>query len=115
MSDLSDRIANLSPEKRQMLMRRLGRVSSVGPEEWAGQESGDRPPQSGAQPHSNCRLEIIRPGTLESLSMRETERIVPEQSQVEIEVKAASLNFRDLLIALGAYPSDSGRAPVMGS
>ena len=45
-------------------------------------------------------------GVLDQLSLRETVRVSPGPSQVEIAVRAAGLNFRDVMKALGIYPSD---------
>ena len=50
------------------------------------------------------RLEISTPGILENLTLRATTRQVPGPGEVEIQVGAAGLNFRDVMIALGLYP-----------
>src|SRR5262249_14267246 len=49
------------------------------------------------------RLELTG-GTLDSLSLRGFERRPPGRGEVEIEVRAAGLNFSDVLKALGLYP-----------
>jgi amino acid adenylation domain-containing protein len=49
-------------------------------------------------------LEISRPGVLDGLTLRPTERKSPGPGQVEIEVIAAGLNFRDVMNAMGLYP-----------
>ncbi|HXA49906.1 MAG TPA: beta-ketoacyl synthase N-terminal-like domain-containing protein, partial [Candidatus Acidoferrum sp.] len=54
------------------------------------------------------RLEITRRGTLDNLSFRRVTRTAPGPGQVEIQVAAAGLNFRDVLNALGMYPGDPG-------
>ncbi|BCX46607.1 3-oxoacyl-ACP synthase (polyketide synthase) [Haloferula helveola] len=53
------------------------------------------------------RLEILTPGMLDSMTFIETPRRKPRAGEVEIAVKAAALNFRDVLKSLGIYPSDS--------
>jgi acyl transferase domain-containing protein/acyl carrier protein len=50
------------------------------------------------------RLEIPRPGLLEHLSLREVPRTPPGPGEVEIRVRAASLNFKDVLLAMGVVP-----------
>ena len=50
------------------------------------------------------RLEIDVPGRLDSLVVREVPRVDPEADEVEIEVRASGLNFKDVLMALGAIP-----------
>jgi hypothetical protein len=50
------------------------------------------------------RLEIAAPGVLEHLKLRETARRPPGPGEVEIQVRAAGLNFLEVLSALGAYP-----------
>ncbi|QRK05992.1 type I polyketide synthase [Archangium violaceum] len=50
------------------------------------------------------RLEISQPGLLENLTLREIVRRAPGAGEVEIEVRAAGLNFLDVLSALGMRP-----------
>ncbi|MBI2838245.1 MAG: type I polyketide synthase [Acidobacteria bacterium] len=50
------------------------------------------------------RLEISEPGVLDNLILRVTPRQTPGPAEVEIQVCAAGLNFRDVLSAMGAYP-----------
>jgi acyl transferase domain-containing protein/acyl carrier protein len=58
-----------------------------------------------SQPSSQpVRLEISQAGLLENLSWVRSERAAPEFGEVEIEVRVAGLNFRDVLCALGMYP-----------
>jgi acyl transferase domain-containing protein/aryl carrier-like protein len=54
------------------------------------------------------RLEIPKRGQLENLALMRHPRVAPGPDEVEIEVRAAGLNFRDVLNALGAYPGDPG-------
>ncbi|HEY8984944.1 MAG TPA: SDR family NAD(P)-dependent oxidoreductase, partial [Streptomyces sp.] len=66
------------------------------------------PPDSAA-----WRLDIAEKGTLENLALTAcTADSAPlAENEVRIEVRAAGLNFRDVLIALGMYPDDA----LMGS
>jgi polyketide synthase 12/epothilone polyketide synthase D len=59
-------------------------------------------------------LETRRPGTLESLSLREAARREPGPGEIEIEVQAAGLNLLDVLLALGALPDDAPGAGAQG-
>ncbi len=59
-------------------------------------------------PGGAFRLEIGEPGLLEKLSFRPVARVAPGRGEIEIEIQATSLNFRDVLNALGMYPGDSG-------
>ncbi|AWM04649.2 sulfolipid-1 biosynthesis phthioceranic/hydroxyphthioceranic acid synthase [Bradyrhizobium amphicarpaeae] len=59
-------------------------------------------------------LEIRVPGDLQSLELAAVERRAPAQGQVEVAVHAASVNFADVLVALGRYPSFDGRAQGLG-
>ena len=63
--------------------------------------AGDRP----------FRLEIDKPGVLDHLVLRATERRPPGPDEVEIAVDAAGLNFIDVMMAMGIYPG-LGDGPV---
>jgi polyketide synthase 12/epothilone polyketide synthase D len=52
------------------------------------------------------RLGVAAPGVLDDLALHPLERRPPGPGQVEIEVTAAGLNFRDVLQALGVIPDD---------
>ncbi|MHB1327306.1 MAG: SDR family NAD(P)-dependent oxidoreductase [Gemmatimonadales bacterium] len=53
-------------------------------------------------------LEIRNRGMLENLSLETLERVTPGPREVEVQVHASGLNFRDVLNALGMYPGDPG-------
>jgi acyl transferase domain-containing protein/NADPH:quinone reductase-like Zn-dependent oxidoreductase/NAD(P)-dependent dehydrogenase (short-subunit alcohol dehydrogenase family)/acyl carrier protein len=50
------------------------------------------------------RLEVARPGMLDSLHLVEIDVAPPLSDEIEIAVEAAGLNFRDLLLATGVIP-----------
>ncbi|HET8647108.1 MAG TPA: polyketide synthase dehydratase domain-containing protein, partial [Vicinamibacteria bacterium] len=50
------------------------------------------------------RADIARAGSLDSVLLREFPRRRPGADEIEIEVKAASLNFRDVMFAMGMLP-----------
>ncbi len=57
---------------------------------------------------TNQQLQIPQRGVLDNLVYQPTERRAPQAGEVEIEVRATGLNFRDVLNALGMYPGDPG-------
>ncbi|WP_437718137.1 SDR family NAD(P)-dependent oxidoreductase [Sorangium sp. So ce448] len=67
-----------------------------------------REPDTFSPETPNYRLESSKRGLLESLQWVPTSRRAPGPAEVEIEVRAAGLNFRDVLNALGMYPGDAG-------
>lgn len=58
-----------------------------------------------AQPFA---LTIEDKGILDNLTLVPSERQAPGPHEVEIEVRAAGLNFRDVLNAMDLYPGDAG-------
>src|SRR4029077_15692233 len=61
--------------------------------------------------HDGGRLVIRTPGDLESLELAAFDRIPPGPGQIEVAVTASSLNFADVLVAMGRFPSLDGRQP----
>jgi acyl transferase domain-containing protein/NADPH:quinone reductase-like Zn-dependent oxidoreductase/SAM-dependent methyltransferase/acyl carrier protein len=53
-------------------------------------------------------LVVTEMGRLDSLEWRPSNRRPPGAGQIEIQVVAVGLNFRDVLSALGMYPGDAG-------
>ena len=54
------------------------------------------------------RLETTSRGMLDGLALVPAARRAPGAGEVEIEVAATALNFRDVMSALGTYPGDPG-------
>ncbi len=54
------------------------------------------------------RLEIDQRGAFDQLHVAPMRRLAPGHGEVEIAVRAAGLNFRDVLNALGTYPGPPG-------
>jgi len=50
------------------------------------------------------RLQIDNPGILTNLSLNETRRRAPGADEIEVEVRAGGINFRDVMKTLGMYP-----------
>lgn len=77
----------------------------------------DEPPATplSTLPAEGCfRLESAKPGSLDKLVFRPQARRAPGPHEVEIEVHAAALNFRDVMKALGIYPADAEDAMLLG-
>ena len=62
-----------------------------------------------------CVCEIRTPGDLESMELVAFERVSPGPGQIEVAVSASSVNFADVLVAFGRYPSLRGRLPAAGT
>ncbi|MBN8419247.1 MAG: thioester reductase domain-containing protein [Verrucomicrobia bacterium] len=60
------------------------------------------------------RLESAKPGALDKLVFRAKTRRAPGPHEVEIEICAAALNFRDVMKALGIYPAEAADAMLLG-
>ena len=61
------------------------------------------------------RLQIRTPGDMESMELVAFDRVPPGPGQIEVAVTASSVNFADVLIAFGRYPSFEGRLPLLGT
>ncbi|MEY4518486.1 MAG: hypothetical protein RLZZ499_1085, partial [Cyanobacteriota bacterium] len=55
----------------------------------------------------NLQLHIDNPGNLDSLQWKSVNRQQPQDHEIEIEVKATGLNFRDVMVALDLYPDQT--------
>ena len=64
----------------------------------------DAPAVASVSATDNDRLRIGEPGNFETLHLQPAARRAPVAGEVEIEVQATALNFRDVLKALGAMP-----------
>ncbi len=61
------------------------------------------------------RLQIRTPGDLESMEFVAFDRVQPGPGQIEVSVTASSINFADVLVAFGRYPSFEGHLPRPGT
>jgi polyketide synthase 5 len=59
-------------------------------------------------------LQIHTPGDLETLELAAFDRVPPGPGEIEVAVTAASINYADVLIALGQYSSSDGVPPRLG-
>jgi len=53
-------------------------------------------------------------GVLDNVVLRESERRTPEANQVEIQIKASALNFRDIMIAMGLLSDEAVNGGLFG-
>ena len=60
------------------------------------------------------RLQIRTLGDLSTLEFVACQRILPGPGQIEIAVSASSINFADVLLAMGRFPSFEGYLPQLG-
>lgn len=86
---------------RRLVRTRAGRRRGPGAQ---GAAAGARP----------FRLELEKPGSLEHLQLRETCRRSPGAGEVEIAVRAAGLNFKDVLLALALVPGNTEETLALG-
>ncbi|MGY4712888.1 sulfolipid-1 biosynthesis phthioceranic/hydroxyphthioceranic acid synthase [Mycolicibacterium sp. CBM1] len=63
---------------------------------------------------SGMRLQIRVPGDLETLELVACERIAPGPGQIEVAVTVSSINFADVLVAMGLFPAIDGGLPELG-
>ncbi|MDR3662113.1 MAG: sulfolipid-1 biosynthesis phthioceranic/hydroxyphthioceranic acid synthase [Mycobacterium sp.] len=61
------------------------------------------------------QLQIRTPGDLSSAELAAYDRVAPGPGQIEVSVAASNLNFADVLVAYGRYPSFEGRMPQPGA
>ncbi|HEY0226846.1 MAG TPA: SDR family NAD(P)-dependent oxidoreductase, partial [Mycobacterium sp.] len=64
--------------------------------------------------HEGMRLQIRTPGDLQGMELVAFDRTPPGPGEIEVAVSASSLNFADVLIAMGRFPSVDGRQPRLG-
>jgi NADPH:quinone reductase-like Zn-dependent oxidoreductase len=118
MTAIADRIANLTPEKRALFYKELKQRQDGGVTKDARPAAKPAAVTRRRVVHGsgeNFRAVVPKAGILESITFRSIPRRVPGPGEIEIEAKAIGINFRDLMIALGMYPSLAGDVPVMGS
>jgi polyketide synthase 5 len=61
------------------------------------------------------RLQVRTPGDLESMELVACDRVPPGPGQIEVAVNTSSINFFDVLLAMGRFPSIDEREPELGS
>ncbi|XXY48825.1 SDR family NAD(P)-dependent oxidoreductase [Sorangium sp. So ce269] len=111
IASLADEILVDGPEDRIALRGAARLVARL-----VRHEQADRAAQAARGPAGDrpFRLELATPGILDALALREMERRGPAAGEVEIEVRAASLNFIDVMKAMGIYPGQEPGALLLG-
>jgi len=108
MSSANEHVSGLPSEKVDLLLRRVQKNLGVSARRAATHRVPFRADDGG-----NFRMEVRSPGTFESTAFLRCPRVPPGVGEVQIEVYAASVNFRDVMIALGNYPA-LGSVPALG-
>jgi NADPH:quinone reductase-like Zn-dependent oxidoreductase len=57
-------------------------------------------------------IKLKAPGGLDNLELVSMETREPGPGEIQVEVKASSLNFHDYAVAIGMIPTDDGRIPM---
>ncbi|MEQ9464996.1 MAG: NAD(P)-dependent alcohol dehydrogenase [Haliea sp.] len=57
-------------------------------------------------------ISVPRPGGLDRLAQVEVEPRAPGHGEIQVQVRASSLNFHDYLVVTGLLPTDDGRIPM---
>lgn len=60
------------------------------------------------------RLQIRTPGDLDSLEFTAFDRVPPGPGEIEVAVTASTINFADVLVAFGRYPTFEGYQQQLG-
>ena len=63
---------------------------------------------------ASFQLEVAKPGALESMRLREVARCAPGAGEVEVDVRFAGINFRDVMKAMGMFQEHLGDAFMFG-
>jgi NADPH:quinone reductase-like Zn-dependent oxidoreductase/acyl carrier protein len=88
--------------------RYVARLERVAP--GSGEAAAAVPVPAGSIPF---RVHVSRVAELDGLQLRPVARRAPGPGEIEIEVRAVGLNFRDVLSALGSLPGHpGGRGPI---
>ncbi|BBZ76968.1 polyketide synthase [Mycolicibacterium anyangense] len=74
----------------------------------------DRHSRDGAYDSDGMRLQIRIPGDLETLEWVACPRVAPGPGQIEVSVGVSSINFADVLVAMGLFPALDGNLPELG-
>ena len=71
-------------------------------------------PASPPRPAGGVAVHAASFGSLDDVTLRPAVRRVAGPGEVEVEVAAAALNFRDVMLVLGIYPGQETGAPPLG-
>jgi NADPH:quinone reductase-like Zn-dependent oxidoreductase len=57
-------------------------------------------------------MRLRQPASFDSIHLSAAETLAPGPTEIQVRIRAASLNFRDGLVASGYLPSADGRIPL---
>ncbi|MBN4061715.1 SDR family NAD(P)-dependent oxidoreductase [Bacteroidales bacterium AH-315-I05] len=102
----ADRVDELAFRGRKRYVNKLERISTDN----IAQQAMKSVPAAG----SAYAATISEYGVLDNIVLRETARKKPTADEVEIQVKASALNFRDIMIAMGLLSDDAVEGGLFG-
>lgn len=71
-------------------------------------------PLGGDNGETGFRLECVPRGVFDNLRLRQSARRAPAAQEIEIAIRAAGLNFRDVMQVLSLLPGATGESPPLG-
>ena len=107
MADCADRLSALisAPGDEREIV--LGRDSACALRVSRGLPATAARPDIGSEVPAALALSVKRQGSLSGLAWQPRQRRKPEQGEVEIEIEATGLNFRDVMWAQGMLPDEA--------
>jgi NADPH:quinone reductase-like Zn-dependent oxidoreductase len=57
-------------------------------------------------------IRVKHPASLETLQLTSAEEQAPQRGEIKVRIRAASVNFRDMLVATGFFPTRDGLIPL---
>jgi myxalamid-type polyketide synthase MxaB len=112
MTDIKKKIENLTPEQKLKLLRKIKEKKNGS---FSSAISSKEVIVTKFDIGDNFAYKLRTPVNFLKSEFVKTEIDDPLPNMVQVETKAASLNFRDLMIAMGLYPDTPGIPAVMGS
>lgn len=101
-----DRVDEVAFRGRKRYVNRLERISM----ENIAEKAKRTVPAEG----SAYNATITEYGVLDNVTLRESKRRTPEKGMVEVQVKAAALNFRDIMMAMGLLSPEAVEGGLFG-
>jgi len=112
MSNLHKKIENLTPEQKDLLLKKL-KIKGL---RKTGKEKTSKPTSEYKfGKDDNFAYKLSLPPNFLKTEFISLDISDPMPEMIQIEAKAASINFRDIMIAMGIYPQTPEIPSVMGS
>lgn len=112
MSNFNKKIENLTNEQKQNLLKKIKEKKLGGV---ANTNLNQNTPVIRFKEGENFVYKLYSPVNFLKTEFVETELEDPASNMVQVEAKAVSLNYRDLMIAMDLYPATPGIPSVLGS